>query len=168
MTEAVPIADEMQIELPRATGSDIARYILATTGKMSHLKLQKLLYYIDAWHLAFFDQPLFEESFEAWLHGPVLRPVWNEYRDVSILHNEIPPENNAIVHTVTEALLPEQVEMISDVLAEYGDKTAYHLECLTHAEKPWVEARQGVPDGSSSSNVISKEMTRRYYQARLS
>jgi uncharacterized phage-associated protein len=59
------------------------------------------------------------------------------------------------------------VEMISDVLAEYGDKSPYHLECLTHSEKPWLEARRGVADGEASSNPICKETTKRFYQSRL-
>ena len=152
---------------PKLTGIEVAPYVLSKIGRMSHLKLQKLLYYIDAWHLAFFEEPLFSEPFEAWLHGPVLRSVWNEYKGTSILNDDILPQDGYDPGKFEEKMTPDQVEMISDVLAEYGDKNPYHLECLTHSEKPWLEARQGVPDGEASSNPICKDTTRRFYQARL-
>ncbi len=167
MTGHALTTEGTQGALPMATGSEMARYVLATVGAMSQLKLQKLLYYIDAWHLAFFDQPLFEESFEAWLHGPVLRSVWGEYRDVSVLYNEIAPSSDNIINELAGKLSVEQLEVISDVLAEYGDKTAYHLECLTHAEAPWIEARKCVPEGAASTAAINKETTMHFYQARL-
>ena len=43
----------------------LTEYILSKYGKMSHLKLQKLLYYVQAFHLAYFDSPLIDDDFEA-------------------------------------------------------------------------------------------------------
>ena len=59
-----------EIKRPEKIDSVIlAEYILFKCGKMSHLKLQKLLYYVQAFHLAYFDSPLVDDEFEAWLHG---------------------------------------------------------------------------------------------------
>ena len=44
----------------------------ASGEAITQLKLQKLVYYADAWFLANFDEPLIKEDFEAWAHGPVV------------------------------------------------------------------------------------------------
>jgi len=49
-----------------ATAHDVAAYILDKCGSMSAMKLQKLVYYSQAWHLVWDDAPLFEERVEAW------------------------------------------------------------------------------------------------------
>ena len=43
----------------------LAEYIVARCPNVSHLKIQKLLYYIQGYHLAFFDAPIIDDSFEA-------------------------------------------------------------------------------------------------------
>jgi uncharacterized phage-associated protein len=121
--------------------------------------------------MVFFEKPLIEEEFEAWLHGPVCPSVWNKLKKRTASNGEIAfdPEDKARVKKATEAkLTKEQQEVIADVLEEYGAKTAYHLECLTHAEKPWIEARGKTPAGEGSSQLISKESIKRYYGPLLS
>ena len=49
---------------------EVARFFL-TKESMTHLKLQKLCYYAQAWYLTIYGQRLFNEEFQAWLHGPV-------------------------------------------------------------------------------------------------
>lgn len=51
---------------------DIAEYILERQGPMTTMKLQKLVYYSQAWHLAWDGEPLFEARIEAWANGPVV------------------------------------------------------------------------------------------------
>ena len=120
---------------------ELAKYVICrmkAKGKtINHLKLQKLLYYIQAWHLVYTDEPLIEDEFEAWLHGPVLRKVWNYYKRYSVMLDDLPCEENCNID-ITE----EQKQIIDDVLDEYGEKTGYYLECLTHVETPWLEARK--------------------------
>ena len=139
---------------------EVAKYILfrmAEKGKtLNHLKLQKLLYYVQAWHLVYADEPLFDEEFEAWLHGPVIRKVWNYYKTFSIMLDTLPYEETEI--NITE----DQRELIDDVLDEYGDKSGYYLECLTHSEKPWQEARK-----QGENTVIDKESIKNFYGALL-
>ena len=67
----------------------VAEYILFKYGPMSHLKLQKLLYFVQGYHLAYFGKPLFEDDFEAWVHGPVSRKLFEKHRAESILYKEI-------------------------------------------------------------------------------
>ncbi len=121
--------------------------------KINHLKLQKLLYYVEAWHLVYTNEPLIKDNFEAWLHGPVVRRVWNYYRDFSIMFDDLPCIKPGKID-----LTEEQEQIIDDVLDEYGDKTGYYLECLTHVEKPWIEARS-----QGENQIISKEIMKDYY-----
>ena len=58
----------------------LSDYIIKHYGPMSHLKLQKLLFYCDAYHLAYFDTELISDKFEAWVHGPVCRKVYDSLK----------------------------------------------------------------------------------------
>jgi uncharacterized phage-associated protein len=149
---------------------ELAKYVVVKLRKTDHLKLQKLLYYIQSWHLAIFDRPLFDEDFKAWVHGPVLTSVWTELKDKSKLYTEVGIKRAhaaGIVSRVKQQLRKEQLELIDDVLQEYGTKTGYHLECLTHSEDPWRNARGDLPPDVKSSARISKTAMRKFYAARL-
>ena len=47
------------------------------SAELTHLKLQKLLFFAQGWFMANYSIPLFEETFEAWRHGPVVRSIYN-------------------------------------------------------------------------------------------
>jgi uncharacterized phage-associated protein len=149
---------------------ELAQYVIAKLGQVDHLKLQKLLYYIQSWHLVMFDKPLFDEDFKAWVHGPVLPSVWSKLKDHSTLNTKVRMKASlvpAIKARIEKKLLKEQLELINDVLEEYGTKTGYHLECLTHSEDPWKAARGNLPPDEKSSARISKAAMRKFYAARL-
>jgi uncharacterized phage-associated protein len=141
---------------------EIARYIIAFSheqgGPVSNLKLQKLLYYVQAWSLALHDQPVFNDRIEAWVHGPVVPPVYGGYKGWAWQ-----PINENIA--LEDAKLPEAVRThVDEVLAVYGPLTAPHLERLTHQEEPWLKARRGLPRDEASNNVISHEDMKIYYK----
>lgn len=136
-------------------------------GPVSHLKLQKLLYYVQAFHLAYFDAPVIDDQFQAWLHGPVSRKIYDELKGVAVLHGNINFEQVLNEPTPEErlgsTLLPQQIEFINDVLGEFGRKSAYELEGMTHSEAPWIEARCGYGPGDRCERNISEETTKSYY-----
>lgn len=136
---------------------DVAKYILYELNKknkkVNHLKLQKLLYYSQAWNLVFLEKPLFNEEFEAWVHGPVVREVWNCFKSESVLFNDI--EN---IEEVDVNFSDDEKDVINDVLSAYGSKSGYYLEALTHQEKPWMDAYK-----KGKNTVISKEEIREFY-----
>ena len=149
----------------------LSQYILSYVPS-NQLKLQKLVYYSEAWHLAYFERPLIPEDFEAWVHGPVVRSLWDHYKGRGNIFSSqfcLKPEisEKVRVHTA-HRLNPEQIQMIDDVLKEYGNKTAYHLESLSHSELPWREARRGYDQSERSEVVISKDTMKRYYQSLFS
>jgi uncharacterized phage-associated protein len=125
---------------------------------VSNLKLQKLLYYSQAWHLALFKNPLFEEEIEAWVHGPVVPQMFRRYRDCKwkpIPKSEIDFKRASFAGH------------LEDVWRVYGNFSAFDLERLTHSEFPWKAARAGLPSDASSNEIITKESMQAYYSSRL-
>jgi uncharacterized phage-associated protein len=161
----------MTMAAPKIDSVDLAKFILAKAGPMPHLKLQKLVYYVEAWHLAIFKESIIEDKFKAWMHGPVSTKVWHAFKDAKapvFCEIKISPalSRQALSHAQS-ILRPEQISLINDVLKEYGSLNAYELESLTHSEKPWIEARRGVPPDEASSNEISKDTMLKFYRQRL-
>ena len=50
---------------------------------ITHLKLQKVIYYAQAWYLALNDEDLVDDEFEAWVHGPVVRVLYDRFQGVN-------------------------------------------------------------------------------------
>jgi len=124
---------------------------------VSNLKLQKLVYYSQAWHLALYGQPLFQEEVEAWVHGPVVPRVFHKYR-----------ANRWALIPRTPVTVPDDVRKhLEAVWRSYGSFSAYELERMTHSEEPWVNARLGLAPDESSNNIIPKDAMQTYYAAQL-
>lgn len=120
------------------SAKDIARYILSLCelevgDSITNLKLQKLLYYCQGFSLAMYDKPLFKEKVLAWMYGPVVEEVYQEYKNFgaySIQFEE--PVNIDIYDKNTQ-------EIINQVYEVYGQFSAWKLKNMTHEEKPWKE-----------------------------
>lgn len=135
---------------------DVAKYILEKQGTMSTMKLQKLCYYCQAWSLVWDDTPLFDEEFHAWANGPVCRELFFETQGKFSVSAEDEPGSSA-------NLSDNQKETIDVVLNYYSPHNAQWLSQLTHLEAPWNRAREGVPAGVGSDNIITKESMAEYY-----
>jgi uncharacterized phage-associated protein len=143
--------------------SSISDFFIASLHEcgdpLSNLKLQKLLYYAQAWHLAIFDAPLFAEDIEAWVHGPV---VVSEYRRFKGWAWQ-PIMDNPAIPTLDDATKAH----LQEVLEAYGSKNAYELEQLTHSEAPWKIARKGISEDEPSNEVISYEEMKKFYRLQM-
>lgn len=138
---------------------DVASVVLARSGPwMDSMRLQKLLYYIQAWHVAVTDEPLFAERIEAWKDGPVVRQVWRARRDRSTRRSA----DQHIEHVALDSLASDLIDL---VLLRYGSMSGEELSALTHVEQPWIEAREGLPDGAPCSEEISTASMAQFYRA---
>lgn len=135
---------------------DVAEYILDRKGEMTAMKLQKLVYYAQAWSLVWDEQPLFPQRIEAWANGPVVRELFDAHRGQFRVRT-VPGGNR-------NELTPEQAATVDAVLAAYGDKSSQWLSDLTHMENPWREARVGLPDGVRGNAEITTDSMARYYE----
>lgn len=140
---------------------DVAKFLVAqfqgAEDPITNLKLQKLLYYSQGWYLALNGNPLFEERIEAWPHGPVVRPVYGCFKKY---------QWNPITEMVEEPKLTEEVQAhLKEIMNVYGVHGAYYLEQLTHQEKPWQDARGPLEPTEPSTNVITHEAMRSFFQS---
>ncbi|MBB5534150.1 Panacea domain-containing protein [Rhizobium giardinii] len=125
---------------------------------VTHLKLQKLIYYAEAWFLANFDQSLTNEKFQAWAHGPVSPTVYAKYRDSG--WDALSPEKPKPI--------PENlVGFLSEVYEQYGQLGAKKLEALTHKEDPWKVTRGGLPPEAKCTEPIDRLLMRNFYAERI-
>lgn len=134
---------------------DVAAYILRERGPMTAMKLQKLVYYSQAWSLVWDEEPLFSEQIEAWANGPVVPELFRAHKG-QFKVSAIPDGN-------PDALSPVQVETVQAVLDYYGDKPSQWLSDLTHMEDPWKNARGDYADGYPCRNTISHAALHEYY-----
>lgn len=136
----------------------IARNVRPWTDAMS---LQKLLYYAQAWHLAVTGEPLFDERFKAYKDGPVVPQVRHARRDQS--------SRTRSGQDLTGIELDELSSNLLDlVIARYGSMSAEELSALTHTERPWLEARGGLPADAPGNAPLSTESMARFYRAHRS
>lgn len=139
-----------------ASVHDVAAYILAKQHPMSTMKLQKLVYYSQAWHLVWTKQPLFPERIEAWANGPVSPVLFAAHRGRYSVSDW--PKGNP-------ANLDMRAKVTVDaVLSTYGGLDAGKLSYLTHEEDPWKDARQGLRPTETSNVEITKDAMRDYYR----
>ena len=143
---------------------DIARKLLLTAKRdsviegqgelMSNMKLQKMLYYEQGFHLAVFGTPLFEENIEAWMYGPVVPAVYEVYKDYG--YNGIDPGK------VEEVSLSDRKQALFDeVYKVYGAYSAIGLMNMTHRESPWANTPAGV------GSVISRDKMVEFFRTRI-
>ena len=121
---------------------------------LTNLKLQKLLYYQQGYHLAFFGTPLFEESVESWVYGPVVPCVNDEYSKYGSA--SLPVTTDAI--TLTE----DEERLFNEVFDAYREFSAIGLMNKTHAERPWIDA---VPHDRGT--VISQDSMKAYFMTQI-
>ena len=131
---------------------EVAKYIREQKGSGSaDMTVQKLCYYAQAWHLAWFDAPLFVSRIEAWRDGPVCPELYRAQK-----------HDQALLEGASS--LPNQQRLVVDrVLRTYGDRTALELSDLTHREDPWRDARGDAKPHESTTTTIFKDAIRTYF-----
>ena len=138
---------------------DVAAYILRKQGrkKLPAMKLEKLVYYAQAWSLVWDEKPLFRNRIEAWANGPVVPALYEKHRGQYAV-NLIPGADH-------RKLNKEQRETVEAVLSFYGDRTSQWLSDLTHLEDPWRQTRKGIQDGERGNRVIPTGSLLEYYSS---
>lgn len=124
---------------------------------ITNKKLQKLLYYAQAWNLVFNEKKLFEEEIEAWIHGPVVPVVYTEFKEFGRLPIVRDVECNEDMFTRAE------LKTLREVWSVYGKFDGDYLEILSHSEDPWIIARGTAEANESSSAIITPESMKEYY-----
>jgi len=146
---------------------DVALYFikrgLDEKKPITNKKLQKLVYYAQAWSLVLNKEKLFNEKIEAWVHGPTIPSLYEKFMQFG--------SEQIVLETEKEKLTPhfskKQEDVLDNVWKVYGKYDADYLELLTHSELPWQEARGGMPDSQSSNKTIKLETIKEFYGRKL-
>lgn len=133
---------------------------------ISPLKLQKLIYYAQAWHVTLNDgKKMFDENIEAWVHGPVVPSVYRKYKHYG--YNFISEEIKQLPPKLNEKEYKNIKKTLELVWELYNELDAKTLEKMTHSEAPWQQARKGIPNHEASNRIISTQSMRDYYKKYL-
>jgi uncharacterized phage-associated protein len=144
-----------------ATASDVAKYFLTLSepeegDQVSNLKLQKLVYYAQGFHLALYDAPLFRDDIQAWDHGPVVASLYHSYKEHGSGGIPVPSDFDA-----SAALDEKERNLLDEVWNVYGQFSAWKLRNMTHEEPPWRDTPKG------RGSVIDREALRAYFKTQV-
>lgn len=121
---------------------------------LTNLKLQKLLYYEQGYHLAMYGEPLFDEKIEAWFYGPVVPVVYNKYKKYEA--SGIPSEDYEL-----KFASQDEEDLFNEVFDVYNAFSASKLVSMTHEEMPWKTTPAG------NGNEISREKITTFFKTLL-
>lgn len=139
---------------------------------ISPLKLQKLLYYTQAWHWVYFDnEDIFTDLPQAWVNGPVYPNIYERFKTIGI-YDQLTKSNTNIGVSLTDCVTninldTDQQQFFNALYKHYGLMSNDKLVFLTHSEAPWCNARAGLSPFEPSQNIIQKEQIESYYSNRL-
>jgi uncharacterized phage-associated protein len=161
ISEKIPVYNTFPLESNEEENEisvyDVAAYIVKKTGQISTMKLQKLIYYCQAWSLVWDEKPMFKEKIEAWANGPVVRELFNQHKGLFIIES-IPLGN-------PDLLDKDSKETVDSIVEFYGKYSAQQLIEMAHSEKPWKNARVGLDESERGSKEISRESMQEYYSS---
>lgn len=140
------------------TALQLAHYVLQYTTKknirITHLQLQKVLYYIQGYHLQRFGVPLFDDKIEAWQYGPVVSSVYRKY----FVQGSLPLRSEGdVALDVTQ----EQKVLIDAVIEKKARLRAAQLVSATHAEDPWKDLKTQVESGCRP--IMTTDAIKKYF-----
>jgi uncharacterized phage-associated protein len=148
--------------------NDVADYIcieaIRAGAPISVLKLHKLLYYVQAWHLAFFEKPMMPEQFQAWVHGPVSRTVYDRFKNIKLMYSPIIKGDLQQGALIISAEAKRHIDSVLEVYMQYS---ATQLEELTHQEDPWIKAREGYGPTDRCEVPIDEKLMGSFYRKRV-
>lgn len=138
----------------------ITRYLLAKSGDITPLALQKLLYYAQAFYYALFQEPLFVDDCQAWAHGPVFPSVYYKYKEYG--YDPITKPIDEYENDIGE-LMDREILLLDAIISCFGCYSGTVLREMTHNEIPWIEARGTLHPSDRSVAIINRETINQYF-----
>ena len=145
------------------TYQDVADYFIAA-GNMfddvvTNQRLQKLVYYTQAWHFANYQRPLFKAEFHAGIHGPIIPELYRQYKN----HDRRIPLDIITMYEVGSRLDKDTLDWLGEIRDAYMHFTEYELERMVKVEDPWRRARTDLWHNEPSNKIISEHIMMKYY-----
>jgi uncharacterized phage-associated protein len=145
-----------------AKAFDVARRLIRLAANeeepdfLTHLRLQKLLYYVQGWALALRGKPMFDEEIQAWAHGPVVPKVYSRFAEWEKAPIDPGKYDDA-------ELSNGESKLVAEVWESYKGYSAASLRAMTHREPPWLEARRDCKPADKCETAISQKAMRKYF-----
>lgn len=151
---------------------DVAKCLLylakSKNIEITNLKLQKLLYFCEAYYMCITDEnQMFEDNFNALTYGPVVLKVYNKYKAWLSLPIEVDAEDNCMVFEISEEDNEKYKETINSVLEQFGPLKSSQLVALTHMKgSPWDEVwkKNNETSDYGASGIIPKDKTKDWFR----
>ena len=144
--------------------SEVADYILCyfheRGDNITHLKLQKLIYYVQGWFIGIHEEPLFRDRLEAWVRGPVQPGLYQRFK----IYDYNPIDENPVCPDFKDIKIKK---LLNYVLDRYGKYNAIELEKMTHQEPTWINARRGLSPRENGNKVISTDSMKEFFKNEL-
>ena len=132
----------------------IANYIIeyehSQSRSISNLKLQKLLYFVQANFFRRLGIPCFGDKIEAWSFGPVVVNVYHAYKYYGGL--DITKLKDDVIVDISQ----EHKKVINEVLEKFSDTPVYELVDITHHQTPWIYAKRNPFDNEITNTSIQQ------------
>jgi uncharacterized phage-associated protein len=125
---------------------------------LTHFRLQKLLYYAQAWSLVIRQTELFPEEIRAWKNGPVVEEVYQAL-----------PDRRCAACVPSDAfanapdLEPEDATFVERFWEAYSQYSASQLYRMTHSEAPWRKVRGSLPPNANGNDPIPVDLLDEYF-----
>lgn len=151
------------MEDKKMTIFDVANFFLKIVDRdsgstITPLKMQKILYYAQGYYLGRFGQPLFDEDFQAWAHGPANPEIYDKYREYGSSSIDEPTDD---IYNFDE----NTTNFLLTIWDTFGIYDGKYLEQLTHGETPWINARKGYEPGERCEVIIPKCAMKDFFEA---
>jgi len=126
---------------------------------ISPRKLQKLTFYAQSLHLVLYNTPLFDEDFEAWVHGPISPDLYYHFKKYG---------TQKIPSIERPALIEEKAFKATQIIWKiYGHHSGKYLERKAFYEEAFQISRKGIPYYESFNEIIPKELMKSTFSKRV-
>lgn len=140
---------------------DVANWFLTQSSEevpVTHLALQKLLYFTQSWGMVLLNREIFKDDCQAWAHGAVYPKVYSLFKRFKYMPlpkmDKVPEFDD------------DELKVLNAVKQCYFDiYSAKALEEICHREEPYIKARKGCLDGEMCNTIIKKEDIASYYKS---
>ncbi len=180
VTVAPPTVSCKMAYPPKAVANFVLEQAFTEDIPVSPMKLQKLLYYSQGWHLAFTDDPIFNEQIECWPYGPVVSTMFHHFKEFGkdaitkmATASRVKRQDGKLrLRTVTPSLpdeLPSRSrEILNAVWESYKGFSAIKLSNMTHSpDGPWRKVYDDHNGAPPVGTDIPMDLIKQYFQSQL-
>jgi uncharacterized phage-associated protein len=166
--------DELGYYSYQAVANNFIRLASKSDKIIDPLKLQKLIYFAQGWHLALTDKPLINQPFYAWKFGPVISELYHQCKNYrrepirSLLTQTKLSPNGEFIEETPLVEVERSVEIINLVFDKYGHISGGKLSAMSHIEgSPWCEVFDEKIEGNQIRNDAIKDYFKGLFEKKV-